>query len=328
MNKRALVTGAEGFIGSHLVGFLLRQGWSVRAFVLYNSFQSIGWLRNLSPEEQDAIDIHWGDIRDFQRVSQAIDKVDVVFHLAALIAIPYSYQAAQSYLQVNAEGTLNVLEAAKKQGKTKVLCMSTSEVYGTAQYIPIDETHPLQPQSPYSASKIAAESMSRAFYHSFETDVCVLRPFNTYGPRQSTRAVIPSILLQLLRGKEEIKLGDPNPTRDFLYVEDHVAALERVALTSGTAGKVLNIATETEVSIGQLAETLIQLINPSARIVLDPKRLRPKGSEVMRLYGSAQRIQQFCGWKAAFSLEEGLDATLKWFGKTENQAFYGEDYAV
>lgn len=328
MSKRALVTGAEGFVGSHLVSHLIKEGWSVRAFVLYNSFQSVGWLSNLSPQELSSVEIHWGDIRDPQRVGQALENIDVVFHLAALIAIPYSYQAALSYLQVNAQGTLNVLEAAKNQEPCKVLCISTSEVYGTAQYVPIDEGHPLQPQSPYSASKIAAESLAISYFHSFGMDVSVLRPFNTYGPRQSVRAVIPSIILQLLRNKEEIELGDPGPTRDFLFVKDHVTALEAIALAQNTAGEVFNIATGKEVSIGDLARTLIRLIKPSARIVLDERRLRPQDSDVKRLCGSAKKIDECCGWEPSFSLEKGLTATIAWYSVPRNQTFYGADYAL
>ncbi|MCI4667369.1 MAG: SDR family NAD(P)-dependent oxidoreductase [Bacteroidia bacterium] len=328
MRKKALVTGAEGFIGSHLVSHLVRQGWEVRAFVLYNSFQSIGWLANLSLEEQEEIEIFAGDIRDPQLVEEAVKGVEVIFHLAALIAIPYSYRAASSYLEVNTRGTLNVLNAARKEPRSKTICVSTSEVYGTAQYVPIDEAHPLQPQSPYSASKIAAESLARSYYHSFGLEVCVVRPFNTYGPRQSVRAVIPSLILQLLKNQEEIKLGDPNPTRDFLFVHDHVAGLECIANADAIAGQVLNMATGQEVSIGELAQFLIDKIKPNARIILDKKRLRPAGSEVNRLCGDSRKLHKITGWKPNYQLEKGLEATIAWFANPDNQKFYAGDYAL
>ena len=286
--KIALVTGAEGFNGSHLVKHLVQQGWQVRAFVLYNSFQSLGWLDSLPTKILPNIEVFFGDVRDAFRVQEATEGVDVVFHLAALIAIPYSYHAVQSYVGVNINGTLNLLEALKKQKQTRLLCISTSEVYGTATYVPIDEAHPLQPQSPYSASKIGAESLALSYFHSFDLDVTVLRPFNTYGPHQSIRAVIPSIILQLLRNEPELQLGDPTPTRDFLFVNDHVAALEKVALQPASKGQVLNIATNQEISIGDLAELLIKKIRTLTKLVLDNKRLRPEGSEVKRLCGDAR----------------------------------------
>ncbi len=325
---KALVTGAEGFIGSHLVGHLIRQGWEVRAFVLYNSFQSIGWLSTLEKEERRSVEIFMGDIRDRARVDEALQGVDVVFHLAALITIPYSYLAAESYLDVNVKGTLHLLEAIKKQGRARFLLMSSSEVYGTAREVPIAETHPLQAQSPYSASKIAAEALATSYMHSFGFPLTILRAFNNYGPRQSLRAVIPSLIIQLLRKQKEIKLGNPHPTRDFLYVSDHVEALEMVAQKEETLGQILNIATGHEISIGKLAEKLIEMIHPQATLLEDPQRLRPSGSEVERLCGDAFKLRKITGWIPAHSLNQGLKATIEWYAQPGNQALYEGDYAI
>ncbi|MEO0898438.1 MAG: SDR family NAD(P)-dependent oxidoreductase [Bacteroidota bacterium] len=326
--RKALVTGADGFIGSHLVNYLLEHGWQVRAFVLYNSFQSNGWLDSFPKEERKKIEIFQGDIRDRSRVIEAMTGVDVVFNLAALIAIPYSYVASQSYVDVNVTGTLNVLEAAKMLGTSRVILLSTSEVYGTAQYIPIDEKHPIQAQSPYSATKIAGESLGMAYLQSFDVPVTVVRPFNTFGPRQSIRAVIPTIIIQLLRGKEKLLLGDSRPTRDFLFVKDHVSALERISQHPATIGKTLNIATGSEISIGELAQTLIDKINPLTEIVMDPKRFRPNNSEVKRLLGDAKLLRELTDWEPTFGLEKGLNECINWYKKEENLKLFPEDYSL
>lgn len=308
---KILVTGADGFIGSHLVEELLSEGYEVRAFVYYNSFGTWGWLDTLSDEIKNSIDVFQGDIRDPHGVKQAMKGVDAVFHLAALIAIPFSYHSPDTYVDTNIKGTLNILSSARELDGIRVLVTSTSEVYGTAKYVPIDEAHPLQGQSPYSATKIGADRLAESFYRSFELPVTIVRPFNTYGPRQSARAVIPTIVTQLLAGKEEIKLGALTPTRDFNYVKDTAKGFIEIFKSDQTVGQEINIASQTEISIGQLADELISQINPNAKILCDEQRLRPEKSEVNRLLGNNEKIQKFTNWKPKYSLEQGLSETIE-----------------
>ena len=321
-NKKILVTGADGFIGSHLVEMLLAQGCDVRAFVYYNSFNSWGWLDSLAPEVLRNLDVVSGDIRDPNGVEAAMQDCAVVFHLAALIAIPFSYNSPDSYVDTNIKGTLNVLQAARKIGCERVLITSTSEVYGTAQYTPIDEKHPFQGQSPYSATKIGADRLAESFYRSFSTPVVIVRPFNTYGPRQSARAVIPTIITQLLLGATQLQLGSLTPTRDFNYVADTVAGFISLAQTDAAVGKEINIATGQERTIGDVARFLLQQINPQATILTDEQRLRPEASEVMRLLGDNTLITTLTDWRPKYNLEAGLSATIAWFRHTENLARY------
>ena len=309
--KKVLVTGADGFIGSHLVETLLDEGYEVRAFVLYNSFNTWGWLDTFSKEKLDKIEIFTGDVRDPNAVRQAAKGVDAIFHLAALIAIPYSYYAPDAYVDTNIKGTLNILKAARDLNIERVLVTSTSEVYGTAQYVPIDEKHPYQGQSPYSATKIGADRIAESFYRSFELPVTIVRPFNTFGPRQSARAVIPTIITQLLSGKTEIKLGSLTPTRDFNYVKDTARGFLEIYRSDKTIGQEINIATQKEISIGQLAEELIRQINPQAKIVCDEQRLRPTKSEVERLLGCNAKIKELTAWEPRYTFEEGLAETIE-----------------
>ena len=308
--KKILVTGADGFIGSHLVEEMVKQGYSVKAFVYYNSFNTWGWLDTLSLDIMKHVEIFQGDIRDPHGVKEALKGCDAVFHLAALIAIPFSYHSPDAYVDTNIKGTLNVLQAARELGIERVLVTSTSEVYGTAQYVPIDELHPYQGQSPYSATKIGADRLAESFYRSFNLPVTIVRPFNTYGPRQSARAVIPTIITQLLSGKTEIKLGSLTPTRDFNYVKDTVNGFISIYHSDKTIGQEINIATQKEISIGQLAEELIRQINPEAKIVCDEQRLRPENSEVNRLLGCNDKIMKLTDWKPQYSFEEGLALTI------------------
>lgn len=308
--KKVLVTGADGFIGSHLVEELVKKGYQVKAFVYYNSFNTWGWLDTVSSEIMENVEIFQGDIRDPNGVEEAMKGVDAVFHLAALIAIPFSYHSPDTYVDTNIKGTLNVLQAARKQGVLRVLVTSTSEVYGTAQYVPIDEKHPYQGQSPYSATKIGADRLAESFYRSFQLPVSIVRPFNTYGPRQSARAVIPTIITQLLGGKTEIKLGSLTPTRDFNYVKDTVNGFIAIYESDKTIGEEINIATQKEISIGELANELIRQINPNAKIVCDDQRLRPEKSEVNRLLGSNEKILKLTDWKMQYSFEEGIANTI------------------
>jgi len=311
--SNVLITGADGFIGSHLTEGLVQEGHKVRAFVMYNSFNTWGWLDTLPKEMLSEIEIFQGDIRDPNGVKQAMKGMDEVFHLAALIAIPFSYHSPDTYVDTNIKGTLNVLQAAKELGTSRVLVTSTSEVYGTAKYVPIDESHPFQGQSPYSATKIGADRLAESFYRSFGTPVTIVRPFNTYGPRQSARAVIPTIITQLLAGKEEIKLGSLTPTRDFNYVKDTVQGFIEIGKSDKTIGEEINIATQQEISIGQLAEELIRQINPKAKIVCDEDRLRPEKSEVNRLLGSNEKIKRLTSWLPSYTLEQGLSETIDFF---------------
>lgn len=311
MNDRILVTGADGFIGSHLVEELVRHGYNVRAFAFYNSFNTWGWLDTLPTEIMNHVEVFTGDIRDPNGVRTAMEGCNAVFHLAALIAIPFSYHSPDAYVDTNVKGTLNVLQAARWLNAERVLVTSTSEVYGTAQYVPIDEFHPFQGQSPYSATKIGADRIAESFYRSFDLPVTIVRPFNTYGPRQSARAVIPTIITQLLAGKEEIRLGSLSPTRDFNYVKDTVAGFIKLYETDKAIGEEVNIATQKEISIGDLARELIRQINPEAKIVCEDERLRPEKSEVNRLLGSNEKIKRLTGWEPRYSLEQGLAETIE-----------------
>lgn len=306
---KILVTGADGFIGSHLTEELVKKGYEVKAFVFYNSFNTWGWLDTLSQSLMRHVEIFQGDVRDPNGVRDALRGCAAVFHLAALIAIPFSYHSPDTYVDTNIKGTLNVLQAARETG-TRVLVTSTSEVYGTAQYVPIDERHPYQGQSPYSATKIGADRLAESFYRSFELPVTIVRPFNTYGPRQSARAVIPTIITQLLAGKTEIKLGSLTPTRDFNYVKDTANGFISIYESNQTVGEEINIATQKEISIGQLAEELIRQINPEARIVCEEQRLRPGKSEVNRLLGCNRKITELTDWRPRYTFAQGLEETI------------------
>lgn len=316
--KSVLVTGADGFIGSHLTEKLLEEGYKVKAFVNYNSFNTWGWLDTIDKNKLSEIEIFAGDVRDPNGVRQAIKGVDEVYHLAALIAIPFSYHSPDSYVDTNIKGTLNVLQAARDFETKRILVTSTSEVYGTAKYVPIDEQHPYQGQSPYSATKIGADRLAESFYRSFNMPVSIVRPFNTYGPRQSARAVIPTIITQLLSGEKQIKLGALSPTRDFNYVKDTVNGFIEIAKSSKTIGEEINIATQHEISIGHLAEELIKQISPSAEIVCDEQRIRPEKSEVNRLLGSNKKIKELTDWDVQYTFEEGIKETIEWFRNKEN----------
>jgi NAD dependent epimerase/dehydratase len=320
--NKVLVTGADGFIGSHLVEQLLHEGAQVKAFVCYNSFNTWGWIDSFSDDLKNNIEIFSGDIRDPNGVYTAMQGCDIVFHLAALIAIPYSYHSPDSYVDTNIKGTLNILQAAKKLNIKRLLVTSTSEVYGTAQFVPITELHPKQGQSPYSASKIGADVLSESFYRSFDMPITTVRPFNTYGPRQSARAVIPTIITQLLNGETSIKLGDLSPTRDLVYVKDTAMGFVKIAETDSLIGEEVNIATQQEISVGGLAELLIEKINPIAKIQTDGDRLRPKNSEVFRLLGSAEKLVAHTNWKPETTLSEGLKETIDWFSDERNLKLY------
>ncbi len=311
--EKVLVTGADGFIGSHLTEQLVKEGHKVKAFAYYNSFNTWGWLDSLPKEILSEIEVFTGDIRDPNGVKESMKGIDVVYHLAALIAIPFSYHSPDTYVDTNIKGTLNVLQAARELDTSRLLVTSTSEVYGTAQYVPIDENHPYQGQSPYSATKIGADRLAESFYRSFNTPLTIVRPFNTYGPRQSARAVIPTIITQLLSGKEEIELGSLTPTRDFNFVKDTANGFIEIAKSNKTMGEEINIATQQEISIGQLAEELIRQINPNAKIVCDNDRLRPEKSEVNRLLGSNKKIMELTDWKPKYTFEQGIGETIEFF---------------
>lgn len=322
--RKVLVTGGEGFIGSTLVERLVREGAHVRALVHYNPFGRTGWL---DPEVHREVEVLQGDVRDAERVFDAVDGCEVVFHLAALIGIPYSYVAPESYLQVNVTGTHHVARACLRAGAARMVHTSTSEAYGTALRVPIAEDHPLQPQSPYSASKIGGDMMALSFFHAFELPVAVIRPFNTYGPRQSTRAVIPTILSQLHAGAGEISLGSTTPTRDFNYVDDTVSGFLAVADCNRAVGEVVNIGSGREISIGDLAAMLISVTGSEAKVVTDPGRLRPPGSEVERLLCDNRRAREWAGWAPEVSLEEGLSRTSEWIRRHRDDLDTG-GYAV
>lgn len=310
--KKVLVTGADGFIGSHLTEELVKKGYEVKAFAFYNSFNTWGWLDSLDRDVMEHVEVFTGDIRDPHGVKTAMTGCDAVFHLAALIGIPFSYHSPDAYVDTNIKGTLNVLQAARELETERVLVTSTSEVYGTAQYVPIDEKHPFQGQSPYSATKIGADRLAESFYRSFNLPVSIVRPFNTYGPRQSARAVIPTIITQLLAGNEVIKLGSLSPTRDFNFVKDTANGFIAICESDKTIGEEINIATGEEISIGDLADELIRQINPKARIICDEERLRPENSEVNRLLGSNEKIKTLTDWKQNWSFSEGLSETIEW----------------
>ena len=322
IKNKVLVTGADGFIGSHLVELLISKGYQVKAFVNYNSFNSWGWLDTLPKEKLAQIEVIAGDIRDPNGVRVAMQGCEIVFHLAALIAIPFSYHSPDSYIDTNIKGTLNVVQAARDLKVERILVTSTSEVYGTAKYIPIDENHPRQPQSPYSASKIGADAIAESFYRSFDLPITIVRPFNTYGPRQSARAVIPTIITQLLSGIEKIKLGDITPTRDLLYVKDTVDGFLKISQSDSLIGHDCNIATQSEISVEELANELINQINPNAKIVSDEQRIRPPKSEVFRLYGSNQKLKDNTDWELRYSFKQGIAETIEWFRQTENISKY------
>lgn len=323
--KKVLVTGADGFIGSHLTEALVHAGASVTAFVYYNSFNSWGWIDSLEKETRNSLSIFAGDVRDPNGVRMAVKGQEMVFHLAALIGIPFSYHSPDSYVDTNIKGTLNVLQACREAGTERILSTSTSEVYGTAQYVPIDERHPYQGQSPYSATKIGADRLAESFFRSFQLPVTIVRPFNTYGPRQSARAVIPTIITQLLAGVPEIRLGNVLPTRDFNFVKDTVAGFLAIAGTERTIGEEINIATQNEISIGDLARELIQQIRPGTRIATDDDRIRPEHSEVERLLGANSKIKEMTGWSPAHTLKQGLSETIEWFRNSPAARGYKHD---
>jgi len=320
--KKILVTGADGFIGSHLVEHLLDLGHDVRAFVYYNSFGSWGWLDTLPDAKKARLEVFAGDIRDAGSVDTSMKGIDVAFHLAALIGIPYSYVSPESYVDTNVTGTLNILQAARRFETSRVLVTSTSEVYGTALYTPIDEKHPYQGQSPYSATKIGADRIAESYFRSFETPVTIVRPFNTYGPRQSARAIIPTIISQLLSGAEKIKLGSLHPTRDLVYAKDTAEGFRRLAECDESIGEEVNIATGEEITMGGLAEILISQLKPGTLIESDDERIRPGTSEVEQLLGCPLKLQRLTGWKPRTSLPDGLEQTTAWFSEGDNLKGY------
>ena len=325
---RVLVTGSDGFIGSHLVEELVRRGYDVRAFVLYNSFNSWGWLDNCAADVKEKFEVFQGDIRDPNGVRQAIQGCEVVLHLAALIAIPFSYNSPDSYVDTNIKGTLNILQAAREKN-VKVIHTSTSEVYGTAEFVPITELHPLKGQSPYSATKIAADQLAFSFYSSFELPVTILRPFNTYGPRQSARAVIPTIISQIASGAKKLKLGAVYPTRDFNFVEDTVEGFIASINSSNAYGEVINLGSNFEISISDTASLIAKIMNKDVNIETDDIRLRPDKSEVERLWADNKKAKSLLGWNPNFNgldgLEQGLKKTITWFTKSENLSVYKTD---
>jgi dTDP-glucose 4,6-dehydratase len=324
-----LVTGADGFIGSHLVERLVRKGLEVRAFVQYNSFNSWGWLDNCAPDVKGNFEVFAGDIRDPHGVRTAMKDCDAVLHLAALIAIPYSYHSPDTYVDTNVKGTLNVLQAARDLGVRRMIHTSTSEVYGTARFVPITEEHPLQGQSPYSASKIAADQMAYSFYASFDLPVVIVRPFNTYGPRQSARAVIPTIIAQIANGKKQISLGAVSPTRDFNFVQDTVSGFVAALESDRGAGEVVNFGSNFEVSIGDTASLIAEAMNTQVEIVTDEQRLRPANSEVERLWADNAKAFKLFGWSPSYGgregLKRGLSETAQWFLQPENLRGYKAD---
>ena len=318
--KKVLITGADGFIGSHLTEMLVGKGYKVKALSLYNSFNNWGWLESVNCKKD--IEIVTGDIRDPHYCKIITKDVDVIFHLAALIAIPFSYVAPDSYVETNIRGTLNICQAAKENRISRLIHTSTSEVYGTAQYVPIDEKHPLQPQSPYSASKIAADAMAKSFYNSFNLPVTIARPFNTYGPRQSARAIIPTIITQIASGKKEIKLGDLSPTRDFNYVEDCCRAFIMLSQSEKTIGETVNIGSNFEISISDTLKLIKELMSSDVVFINDQQRIRPKKSEVYRLWCDNKKINKLVGYKPQTNIQDGLKKTIDWITKSENLKMY------
>ncbi len=321
--KKVLVTGADGFIGSHLTEALYKEGYEVRALSLYNSFNNWGWLEDVSCKEQ--LEIISGDIRDPFYCEEILSDIDIVFHLAALIAIPYSYQSPQSYIDTNIQGTLNICEASLKNKVSRVIHTSTSEVYGTANYVPIDELHPLQAQSPYSATKIGADAIAMSFFNTFDLPLSIVRPFNTYGPRQSARAVIPSIIIQIANGSKEIKLGDTTPTRDFNYVEDTCRGFIQIANSDQAIGEVINVGSNSEISILDTVNLIKELMNSDVKFIVDEERIRPDKSEVYRLWCDNSKINKLTGFKPEVSIEEGLTRTINWLKQSENLSKYKSD---
>ena len=325
---KILVTGADGFIGSHVVETLVKSGHDVRAFVLYNSFNSWGWLDESDKAIRDSIDIFAGDIRDPHGVDKAVEKQEVILNLAALIAIPYSYHSPDTYIDTNIKGTLNILQAARRHGVKRVVQTSTSEVYGTAQYIPIDEAHPLHPQSPYAATKVGADQLALSFHASFDVPVGILRPFNTYGPRQSARAVIPTIISQLAN-KSKVKLGSLSPTRDFSFVHDTANGFLAAAQSDAIVGQTINLGSGFEISIKETAETIAKLMNTKLELVDDEQRVRPENSEVERLHASIEKAKTLLGWqpelKGLAGFETGLKKTIEWFSNPKNLSRYKAD---
>lgn len=326
-NKKVLVTGADGFIGSHLTEKLLDKGAKVRAFVFYNSFNSWGWLDTLTSEKKRKIEVFAGDIRDPNGVLESVKDREVIFHLAALIGIPFSYHSPDSYVDTNIKGTLNILQAARKSKTDRIIHTSTSEVYGSAQYVPIDEQHPINPQSPYAATKSAADSLALSFYRSFSLPVSILRPFNTFGPRQSARAVIPTIITQIYAGQKTIKLGNCESLRDFSYVDDTVKAFLQLAESDRAVGEVFQVGSGQSISIGDLAELIAKITNRKIKIVQDRQRLRPEMSEVDKLLCDPSKIQKVCGWKSLMTLETGLERTCRWI-KDNLRRYKAEIYNV
>ncbi|MCY6370505.1 NAD-dependent 4,6-dehydratase LegB [Clostridium ganghwense] len=326
--KKVLVTGSEGFIGSHLTERLVELGADVTALVQYNSFNNWGWIDTFDKNIKDSLNVITGDIREYDNVKRMVKGQEVIMHLAALIAIPYSYLSPMAYVRTNVEGTTNVLEACRdEENIEKIIHTSTSETYGTALYVPIDEKHPMQGQSPYSASKIGADKMAESFYRSFNLPIATLRPFNTYGPRQSARAVIPTIISQILAGKKEIKLGSLTPTRDFNYVKDTAEAFIKVAESDKTIGEVINAGTNHEISIGDLVKKIIELTNKDVKILCDEERIRPEKSEVNRLWADNRKIKQLSDWAPKYTLDEGLKETIEWI-KNNIQYFKTDIYNV
>ena len=324
--KKVLVTGADGFIGSHLVELLVKKGYEVKAFCLYNSNNSYGWIDDLDESIKNNIEIILGDIRDFMSVKDAMRGCNMVFHLAALIAIPYSYIAPKSYIDTNITGTLNVVQSARELNLEKVIHTSTSETYGSAQFVPIDETHPLVGQSPYAASKIGADQIALSYWRSFDTPISVIRPFNTYGPRQSARAVIPTIITQIATGKRDIKLGAITPTRDFNYVEDTCKAFIAIAESKKSIGKVINSASNFEISIGDTVNLITEIMNVDVNIITDEERLRPNKSEVNRLFGENSLLLELTNWDPKYigndGFRKGLKLTIDWFSEPSNLKYY------
>ena len=318
--KNVLITGADGFIGSHLAELLVKEGYSVKALSQYNSFNNWGWLEDIDVLKQ--IEVLNGDVRDPHYCKYITKNVDMVFHLAALIAIPYSYVAPDSYVDTNVKGTLNICQAALENGVERVIHTSTSEVYGTAQYVPIDEKHPLQAQSPYSASKIGADAMAMSFYNAFELPLSIARPFNTYGPRQSARAVIPTIITQIASGEKQIKLGDVTPTRDFNYVADTCRGFLEIAKSDKTVGEVVNIGSNYEISVGDTLNLIRELMGSDVEFVSDEQRLRPGKSEVFRLWCDNKKLIELTGFSPEYSLRQGMQQTISWMLKPENLAKY------
>ena len=321
--KTVLVTGADGFIGSHLVELLVSEGYKVKALSQYNSFNHWGWLEDITCLKD--IEVVNGDVRDPHYCKRITKGVDAVFHLAALIAIPYSYVAPDSYVDTNVKGTLNICQAALENGVQRIIHTSTSEVYGTAQYVPIDESHPLQPQSPYSASKIGSDAMAMSFFNAFDLPLTIARPFNTYGPRQSARAVIPTIITQIASGKKQIKLGDVSPTRDFNYVADTCRGFLELARCDKAIGETVNIGSNYEISVGDTLELIRELMGSDVEFLTDDQRLRPEKSEVFRLWCDNTKINGLTGFKPAYSIRQGLQETINWFSVSENLAKYKAD---